>query len=204
MAHVTEIDVKDASGTSRQVATLDAVLAIVATAALQDAANSKLDQLHGDLAPLGGFLDGLETLVGSTNSGNASILAKLSGDPATQTTLAEILAKLIAAPATEAKQDALLTAIGKIGTRAYGTVTRAAVGAASALSAVIDATEVLLHPSTKCFVLAVAGTGTPMVAADTGIPLEAGEKFHMRITSGQRIAVIRDTADGFLHIAPVL
>lgn len=35
----------------------------------------------------------------------ADLLAKLSSDPATQTTLAAILAKLIAAPATEAKQD---------------------------------------------------------------------------------------------------
>ncbi len=42
------------------------------------------------------------------------ILAKLSADPATQTTLAAILAKIIAAPSTEAKQDAanaLLTTI---------------------------------------------------------------------------------------------
>jgi hypothetical protein len=36
---------------------------------------------------------------------DAAVLAKLSSDPATQTTLAAILAKLIAAPATEAKQD---------------------------------------------------------------------------------------------------
>jgi hypothetical protein len=36
------------------------------------------------------------------------ILAKLSADPATQTTLAAILAKIIAAPATEAKQDTLI------------------------------------------------------------------------------------------------
>lgn len=35
-----------------------------------------------------------------------AVLAKLSGDPSTETTLAAVLAKLIAAPATEAKQDA--------------------------------------------------------------------------------------------------
>jgi len=34
-----------------------------------------------------------------------AVLAKLSGDPSTETTLAAVLAKLIAAPATEAKQD---------------------------------------------------------------------------------------------------
>lgn len=39
-----------------------------------------------------------------------AILAKLTADPATQTTLAAILAKIIAAPATAAKQPALGTA----------------------------------------------------------------------------------------------
>lgn len=39
-----------------------------------------------------------------------AILAKITSDPATQTTLAAILAKIIAAPATEAKQPSLGTA----------------------------------------------------------------------------------------------
>lgn len=42
----------------------------------------------------------------------ASILAKLTADPATQTTLAAILAKIIAAPATEARQTTANTALG--------------------------------------------------------------------------------------------
>lgn len=90
---------------------------------------------------------------------------------------------------------------GMSGTRAYGTVERVASGAASAQSAAITAEEVLLHASARCYVLAGAN---PTAAAATSIPLEAGEKFHMRITSGHKIAVIRDTADGFLHIAPVV
>jgi len=48
---------------------------------------------------------------------DAAVLAKLSSDPATQTTLAALLAKVIAAPSTEAKQDAtnaLLTTIAAI------------------------------------------------------------------------------------------
>lgn len=93
-------------------------------------------------------------------------------------------------------------AINRIGTRAYGTVERVTVGAAAAQSAAITATEILLHASTKCYILAGAGTPTP--TSSTGIPLEAGEKFHMRITSGHKIGVIRDAADGFLHIAPVV
>lgn len=86
------------------------------------------------------------------------------------------------------------------GTRAYGTVERVASVAASGQSAAIVAEEVLLHASHRCFVLSGAN---PTAAATTSIPLEAGEKFHMRITSGHKIAVIRDTADGYLHIAAV-
>jgi len=103
-------------------------------------------------------------------------------------------------PATGGKQDATTTAVNLIGTRAYGAVERVAVGAASAQSGAIVASEVLLHASVKCYVLAGAD---PTATDATAIPLEAGEKFHMRITSGHKIAVIRDDADGFLHIAAV-
>lgn len=127
--------------------------------------------------------------------------------------------------ATEAKQDAIvaaltalagfvdgleaalgteLTAINRIGTRAYGTASRVAVAASTAYSGVIMATEVMLHASVKQYVAIVAATGTPTVDPAAAIPLEAGEKFHLRISSGLRIATIRDTADGFLHIAPVV
>lgn len=217
-------------------------------------------------------------------AGLASILAKLSADPATQTTLAAVLAKMIVAPATEAKQDTLIAKdfatqttlaallakviaapateakqdtmiaravaalgartvaqspainiatddpqigtkvtavtalgaggagligwlsqiwdrIGSIGTRTYSTVERVGVASTAAQSAAITGTEVLLHASTRCYVL--AGSGTPAPSATTGIPLEAGEKFHMRITSGHKIGVIRDSADGFLHVVTV-
>lgn len=97
--------------------------------------------------------------------------------------------------------DDLLPAVAVIGTRAYGTVERVTVGSTSAQSAAKTATEVLLHASVKCYVLVGAN---PTAAPATSIPLEAGEKFHMRITSGQKIAVIRDTADGFLHIVNVV
>lgn len=96
----------------------------------------------------------------------------------------------------------ILAAVDRTGTRTYGTVERVSVGAAANPSGAITATEVLLHASVKCYVL--AGSGTPSPTASTGIPLEAGEKFHMRITSGHKIGVIRDAADGYLHIAPVV
>lgn len=99
---------------------------------------------------------------------------------------------------TQSTEDA--ARVATIGTRAYGAIERVASGAASVQSGAITATEVLLHASKRCYVLAGA---TPTASATTAIPLEAGEKFHMRITSGHKIAVIRDTEDGFLHIAAV-
>lgn len=105
----------------------------------------------------------------------------------------------------DALTDAILPALtGKVGTRKYGAPTRVAVGSASATSTAITATEVLLHASTKMYFLVVAATGSLPVTASTGIPLEAGEKFHLQLDSGQRISYIRDSADGFLHIVPVV
>lgn len=95
---------------------------------------------------------------------------------------------------------ATTAAVASVGTRAYGTaLTRVAVAAASAQSAAIAATEVLLHASTRCFV----AIGANPTATVNDIPLEAGEKFHARLTSGHRVAVLRDAADGFLNIVPV-
>jgi hypothetical protein len=169
------------------------------------------------IALLQNLLDKPDPDGGATEVTLAAVLAKLIVAPATEAgqaiiaghidgveaALASILAKIIVAPSTEAKQDSEIAAVNRVGTRAYGAVQRIAAGAATTLSTAITATEVLLHASTKQYVLAVSGTGSPTVTAETAIPLEAGEKFHMRITSGQRIATIRDNTDGFLHIAPV-
>lgn len=128
----------------------------------------------------------------------AAVLAKIIAAPATEATLAAILAKIIAAPATAANQATAIAAIATIGTRAYGAGQQVAIGAASAASTGLAATEVLLHASARCFIrVATAAT------AGAGIPLEAGEKFHLRLTSGQQIHVIRDTVDGVLNIVPV-
>lgn len=100
---------------------------------------------------------------------------------------------------SQALTDAQLRA-NPIGTRTYAAaIARVAVAAATAPSVAITATEVLVHASTRCFI----ATGAAPVATTNDIPLEAGEKFHLRITSGHKIAVIRDTADGFLNIVPV-
>lgn len=84
---------------------------------------------------------------------------------------------------------------------AFTATQRLAVGATEVDSAAIDALEVCLHASTRCYV--VAGTAPQAATAAGGMPLEAGEKFHLQLTPGQIVSVIRDTADGFLHIIPV-
>ncbi|HEV7293102.1 MAG TPA: hypothetical protein VGN79_12355 [Devosia sp.] len=105
-------------------------------------------------------------------------------------------------PPKGAKQDATVAAIQGVGTRAYGAATRIAAAAVTTVSAPIAAGEVMLHASVKQYVLVVDGEAD-VITADAAIPLEAGEKFHLRITSGQRIATIRDSEDGFLHIVAV-
>lgn len=127
---------------------------------------------------------------------------KLIASPATQATLASVLAKIISAPATEAKQDALIAVLATVGTRVYGTaLTRLAYTGTSAQSAAITGTEVLLHNrgAGACYVKA----GSNPTATVNDIPLEPGEKFHLRITSGHKVAAIQDSAGGNLNIIPV-
>ena len=83
------------------------------------------------------------------------------------------------------------------GSRAYGTVQRVSVSSSSGQSTAIEADEVMMHATTACYV--VAGSN-PTATTSTGIPLVAGEKFHMRIVPNSKIAVIRDSTDGYLFI----
>ena len=88
-------------------------------------------------------------------------------------------------------------------TRAYGWAAgqKLAVGAASAQSAAVAAVEVMLIASARCFVK----VGANPTAADAAgsIPLEAGERFHLQIATGDKIAAIQATAAGSLYILPV-
>lgn len=76
-----------------------------------DAGGNPVEVSAANPLPVAATIDttGLATSANQTTeiSGLAAILAKLSSDPATQTTLAAILAKIIAAPATEATLAAL-------------------------------------------------------------------------------------------------
>lgn len=116
--------------------------------------------------------------------------------------LIEVREKLIAAPATEAKQDTALAGQATIGTRGYGTaLTRLAYTGTSAQSGAITGTEVLLHNcgDGRCYIKAASSP----TATASDIPLEAGEKFHLRITSGHKIAALQDSVAGNLNIIPV-
>lgn len=71
----------------------------------------------------GGFLDGVEGLLGrlpatgaATEASVAAMLAKLSGDPATQATLVAVLAKLTADPSTGTAQAGQATQLGLLHT----------------------------------------------------------------------------------------
>jgi hypothetical protein len=79
---------------------------------------------------------------------------------------------------------------------------RMTITATSARSTAVAAGEVMLHASARMFIR--VGNSSVVATAGAGsFPLEAGEKFHLRITSGQQVAAIRDSADGFLTVMPV-
>jgi hypothetical protein len=85
----------------------------------------------------------------------------------------------------------------------YGSIVVLAVGAASVRNgSPIVAREVLLHTSTRCF-FRIGGSGVVATSAN-GIPLEAGEKFHVQLSADQYVSVIQDTAAGSLSIVPVV
>lgn len=125
---------------------------------------------------------------GVANSANSSPVVLASDQAAVQ----------VSGPITNTQAVSL--GLGNIGTRLYGTpLNRVGVSSSNAQSAAISATEVMLHASVRCFVI----SGSSPAATVNSIPLEAGEKFHLRITSGHKIGVLRDTTDGFLNIVPV-
>jgi len=155
---------------------------ISATNAALGILTGHVDGLEASATLLNGYTDGLETLIGSTNTVLGTLVGHVDG-----------LEALIAA--TNA-------ALALIGTRAYGApATRLAYSGSSAQSAAIAATEVLLHNcgTGRCF---VASATNPTATTDS-IPLEPGEKFHLRITSGHKIAALQESTGGNLNIVPV-
>lgn len=197
--------VKDAAGANQTVNTLPPLGAAPSAASLPVAlapdqlaglaTTAKQIELKGAIDALAPLLDGLETILGAISTAlNGAVYY-----PATQPVSAAAL-PLPNGAATSEKQDAQAASTAMIGTRAYKTaLARVAVASASAQSAAVVGAEVLVHASTRCFI----AIGADPVATTNDIPLEAGEKLHLRLTSGHKIAVLRDTADGFLNVIPV-
>jgi len=101
----------------------------------QDVLN-KMTLTTASLTAIEGYVDGLETLIGTTNTSLTTLNAK---DFATQATLAAVLAKIIAAPATEAKQDTQITSLASLVAKDYATET--------SLAALRGDVQVLITPS---------------------------------------------------------
>jgi hypothetical protein len=98
------------------------------------------------------------------------------------------------------------------GTRAYNfdQATRTAVGATSssaqAIGTLAASREVMLIASTRCFIrFGTLSVGAANATDANLLPLPVDAMFHLRLPSGvTHYTVIRDTADGFVRIVPVL
>jgi hypothetical protein len=114
--------------------------------------------------------------------------------------------QVVAVAEAEAARLPVAVPLTATSTRAYGfgagqRITTA--GAGQVRSAAVAASEILLHASVRGF-FRVGDSAVAAGVAAGSIPLESGEKFHLRITSGQFVSFVRDgAADGSLTIMPV-
>lgn len=169
--------------------------------AVADAAGARLPVTVAGTVTVAGGLTNAELRAAAVPISAAAL--PLPAGAASEASLAAVNAKFAALEsgrAPVAVQNLATT------TRAYnfpGGQRLTTAGAGQVRSAAVTASEVLLHASVRGFFR----VGDSAVSATVGagsIPLESGEKFHLRITSGQFISFIRDGAsDGSLTIMPV-
>lgn len=181
-------------------------ISVGADGAASDVSSANPMPVAGTVALDGPTLAALESVtVAGTVALDGPTLAALEAitvtGGATEATLAALNAKFAALVNGRAPVDVPANATT---TRAYGYAAgqRITSVAAQTRSTAITASEVMLHASARCFFRVGDVTVVATVGAGS-VPLEAGEKFHLRITSGEFISVIRDTADGNLTIMPV-
>jgi hypothetical protein len=84
------------------------------------------------------------------------------------------------------------------GTRRYSFFEKVAVSSTSAQSAALTECDEVLLCATKAMWVTLGSD--PTATTSNSIPLIAGEKFHLRVTPGYKIAAIRDSEDGSLVI----
>ena len=79
---------------------------------------------------------------------------------------------------------------------------KVAVTATSAQSAALTSvSEVLVSVNTNMYI--TVGTNPTAANAAGSFYIPSGTVFHLQVTAGQKIAAIRDTADGSIYILPV-
>lgn len=81
---------------------------LAAVTAAEAARNADDDALQTLVTTISGYLDGVEGKLDTVHTDLAAVVAKLSSDPATQSTLAAVLAKLSSDPATQTTLAAVL------------------------------------------------------------------------------------------------
>lgn len=179
-----------------------------ATAANQVAGNNILTNIDANI----GALD--DAPAAADGTGNYSIIAALKR---ALLNWASLLARLPAALGPQAAAASLSTVAAADdpngnGTRAYNwaQASRTAIGSASSAAVPIGALgasrEVMLVASSRCFIKFGASGVAAAAAADADLlALPADAMFHLRIPAGvTHFRVIRDTADGFLRVTPVV
>lgn len=84
------------------------------------------------------------------------------------------------------------------GTRSYAFFQKLSVTGTSAQSSALTECEEVLLCATKAMWVTVGSD--PTATTSNSIPLIAGEKFHLRVRPGYKIAAIRDSENGDLVI----
>lgn len=108
----------------------------------------------------------------------------------------------------DAKTPALVESTGTRGYDLANNLRQAVLStssAAVALPALGGSRELMLHPSTRCFIRFGDSNVAAATVGNGQLVIEPGERFHLRIPVGvTHFRVIRDTTEGFLNITAVL
>lgn len=144
------------------------------------------DDITLEASPIKGTDNGDGTASLIVTSSMATLPDTVSGDLAAQTaTLEDILAKIISAPSTEAKQDAIITALGLIASEATTGDIKTAVEALAALISA-GALSVSLGELPDTVSGDLADINTASASIDGKLPVSLGKK-----TAGGSFSVVQ-------------
>lgn len=155
------------------------------TATKQDTTNTKLDTVHDDLTAIDGHVDGIETLIGTSNGELGAIVGYLSGTLSvngsahTQPVSASSL-PLPTGASTSAKQDTGNTSLAAIDTKLGGTIAVSAAslplpsGAATSAAQTTAQTSLSAIDTKLAGTLTVDGSGHTQPVSVSSLPLPSG------------------------------